>query len=178
MSKFIINKLEKTYHFINYNENINFDNVISWLETYNPIYAKLEKSLLSKDYTGIIKIFDNNILHTEIKVFEGSFFRIKNFQDNVETYIEDNKLPLEIRFNNKINKINVKYFYDTYIIVSKTNDFYDIYYQDTMERDSFNLRSVKLTDMSEHQLTIKKKFKKIIKDTVEKINSYVDNIDF
>jgi hypothetical protein len=177
MSTFIVKKADFSYHFTNYNININLDSVITWLENNNPIYSRLEKSLLSKDYTGIIKIYENNILYMEIKIFEGSFFRIKNFKEKLSCYIEDDKIPLEIRENNKINKINVQYIYDNYVITTKPNDLFDIYYQDTMERDSFNLKNVKLNQISENQFNIYKKFTKIIKETKEKVNSYVDSID-
>jgi len=119
---FTIKKQNCTYHFVNYGENIDCDNIITWLETYNPIYDKLPKILLSKNYTGMIKLFVNDALHLEIKIYEGSFLRIKNFTDDLVRYIEDSYFPLEIRENNKINKVNVQYIYDNYNVVYKQND--------------------------------------------------------
>lgn len=177
MSISTIQKNNFIYHFINYGKIINCNDIVTWLETNNPIYINLPKQLLSKDYTGIIKVFNNNNLYLEIKIFEGSFVRIKNFTDELACYIEDNKIPLEIRENNKINKTNVQYIYDNYIVTYKQNNLFDVFYQDTMEKDSFNLKNTKINEMSLGQLHIFKKFTKIIKEAKEKINHHVDNFE-
>ena len=172
---FIIQKKNVTYHFINYEEQIKYNDVVSWLEINNLIYVNLPKSLLSANYTGTIKVLQNNNLYLEILIYESSFFRIRNFIDDLTCFIEDNKLPLEIRENNKINKTNVQYIYDSYIIVHKQNDVFDISYIDTMNKGNFVLKYINKNNLSTHELNNFNKFSKIIKETREKLNRYVDN---
>jgi hypothetical protein len=171
----IVKTKNYTYQFTN-ETNVNFNNVISWLETKNPIYAKLPSELLEKSYTGIITVYNNKILHLEIKIYEGSFIKIKNFTEDLVTYIQDEKIPLEIRINNRINKTNVNYIYDTYIIIKKPNNVVDIFYTDTMERGNFVLKNVDIKELSCHELNIYNKFNKIIKDATENISRHVDTI--
>jgi hypothetical protein len=177
MSVTVIEKKNFSYRFINYGKFINSNDFVLWLEKNNPIYVNLPKILLKKECTCAITVFYNNKLQLEIKIFEGTFVRIKNFVDGLECYIEDNKIPLEIRENNNINKTNVQYIYDNYIIVRKKNNIFDIFYQDTLEKDSFNLKNISIDSMSADQLCIYKKFDRIIKETKEKINLNVDNME-
>jgi hypothetical protein len=174
MHKTIIEKNNYSFHFLNYNNLINYENFITWYATNNPIYNNLPKYLLSSEYTGVIFIFIDNKKHIEIKIYEGYYIKIINYTDNLICYIENNKIPLEIRENNNINKINVKYIYDNFIITNKENNIFDIFYNDTLGVNDFNIKNTEKTKLTEEQLVIFNKFYKLIKEIKGKINCYTE----
>lgn len=171
-----ITKNNKTYE-ITELYNLTSPNIlISWLETNNPLYVKFPSYLFNKNYTGIIKVYEHNKMILQIKIYEGYFIKIIDYQEQLFYYLEDNKIPLEIREYEKYNRINIRYIYDTYIIKYNLNNTIDILYKDTMEQGNFELRDVKLSELNKHQMEIYNKFNKIIKETKNKINDYTYNI--
>jgi hypothetical protein len=138
----------------------------------------LPQSLLNKDYTGIIKVFDNNNIKLEIKIYEGHYIKITDYIKNINCYIEDDKIPLEIRKYNNFNKTDVKYIYDSYIITQNTDFTLDIVYRDTMETGNFYLKNIKFTDLSKHQRDIFIKFNNITRETIMRINNHVEDMKF
>ena len=105
----IITKNNFTYNFIDCNKILPYDEIIQWLESNNPIYFRLHASLLSSDYTGIIKIYVGNKLFLHIKICEGFYIQMQDFISNIIYYIENSKIPLEIREYNDFNKCDVRY---------------------------------------------------------------------
>ncbi len=169
-----ITKNNILYEFIELGENAPYEFVISWLETNNPIYINLPLCLLNKDYTGIIKVFDNNNIKLEIKIYEGYYIKIIDHLDKIIYFIENNKISLEIREYLNYNKTDVRYIYDTYIITHNTDSTIDVFYRDTMKRGDFNLKNVKFQHLSDHQKNIFNKFNNIIKETIQQINYNVN----
>jgi len=53
----------------------------------------------------------------------------------------------------------------------------DMSYVDTMGEGNFVLKNTNVKKLSNHELNIFNKFNKIIKETKEKIDRHVDNID-
>jgi len=176
MSSIIIIKEKYTYHFTCYENITNCMDISLWLEKYNPIYAKIPNKIFV-NFTGKIKVLLNNLVKYEIKIFEGNIFKIYDCVELLLTYIQNDKIPLEIRINKNINKINVLYIYDNYKIIKKINDLNDINYQDMMEINSFYVKNAKISELSINQLNIFKKFENIIKETIQQINHLVDNIE-
>jgi hypothetical protein len=174
----IITKHNLTYYFYDYGKKICYDDIINWLESNNPIYFRLPVSLLSTDYTGIIKISKNDELILHIKIYEGYYIEIRDFENNIVYYIENSRFPLEIRDYINFNKIDVRYIYDKYVINNNGDNTLDILYRDTVDKKlDFNLKSILKNNMSEHEKNIFNKFTQIIKETKQKVCRHVDNID-
>ncbi len=72
---------------MNHNKIIVYDEIIEWLESNNPIYFRLHSSLLSKDYTGIIKVCYNDKIILQIKIYEGYYIKICDYKNNITYYI-------------------------------------------------------------------------------------------
>lgn len=174
----IITKNNLTYYFYDYGKKICYDDIINWLESNNPIYFRLPVSLLSTDYTGIIKISKNDELILHIKIYEGYYIQIRHLENNICYYIENSRFPLEIREFNNGNKIDVRYIYDKYVINNNSDNTLDILYRDTVDKNlDFNIKSTLKKNMSEHEKNIFNKFTQIIKETKLKVCRHVDNID-
>ena len=172
-------KNDLTYFFYDYNTGkICYNEIIKWLETNNPIYFRLPSSLLSTDYTGIIKISKNEKLILHIKIYEGYYIQIRDFDNNIMYSIENSKFPLEIRRNIALNVIDVRYIYDKYVIKHNVDDTLDILYRDTIDKNlDFNIKNTLVKNMSEHEKNIFNKFTKIIKEIQHTVSRYVDNIE-
>jgi hypothetical protein len=174
----IITKNNLTYYFYDNGKKICYDEIINWLKTNDPIYFRLPGILLSADYTGIIKVFKNDKLILHIKIYEGYYIQIRDLENNIIYYIENSKLPLEVRNFINLNKIDVRYIYDKYIIITNADNTLDILYRDTVDKNlDFELKNILKINMSEYEINIFNKFTQIIKETKLKVCRYIDNIE-
>lgn len=120
----------------------------------------------------------NNLHILQIKIYESYYIKIINYKKQTDYYIKDDKLPLKVRDYKSINRIHVKYIYDTYILTQNLDKTFDIFYKDTIGYRDFDLRNVRIENLSEYQKSIFNKFTNIIKEAKCKINSWVDDVDF
>jgi hypothetical protein len=173
LNEISIEKSNIKYVFLDLNKNLDYGNFIKYIEANNIIY-NIPTNLFI-DFTGVIKIYQNNLLTKEIKVYEGKYFYIRDTLCNVDFYMKDDLIQSKIYEYKKYNKIRIDYLYDRFIIKDNLDLTFNISYMDTCNND-FNLVSIEKKDLPIYQTNIIDKFNVIYLELKQEIKNYVDNI--